>query len=127
MALLLTAKSVMKKFGIAPLFENVSLSINDGDRLGLIGPNGSGKSTLLQILAGRIDPDDGEVALKKGTRLVYVPQDSVFEPGISVREVMRQALKAANVPEADWQGREAETLGRTGFEDFDQEAAALSA
>jgi ABC transport system ATP-binding/permease protein len=126
MALLLSAKSVMKKFGIAPLFENVSLSINDGDRLGLIGPNGSGKSTLLQILAGRIDPDDGEVALKKGTRLVYVPQDSVFDAGISVREVMRRALKAANVPEADWQGREAETLGRTGFEDFDQEAAALS-
>jgi len=126
MALLLNAKGVSKKFGIQPLFENVALSINDGDRLGLIGPNGSGKSTLLQILAGRVDPDTGEVALRKGTRLVYVPQDSVFEPSLSVRDVMRQAMKAARIPEADWQARESETLGRSGFEDFEQEAASLS-
>src|ERR1700755_2409781 len=112
MALLLNAKGVSKKFGGEALVQDVALSITEGDRLGLIGPNGSGKSTLLQILAGRIDPDTGEVALKKGTRLVYVPQDSVFAPEITVRQVLRNALIAAKVPEADWLARESETLGR---------------
>ena len=98
----------------------------EGDRLGLIGPNGSGKSTLLQILAGLIPPDSGEVVLRSGTRLVYIPQDSQFEAGESIRDVMRRALLCARVPESDWQARESETLGRAGFQNFDAEAATLS-
>jgi ATP-binding cassette subfamily F protein uup len=126
MALLLNARGISKSFGPQVLFRNVSLSINEGDRLGLIGPNGSGKSTLLQILAGRVDPDDGEVALRKLTRMVYVAQESRFEEGDTPRLIMRRALAAVGVPESDWQGREGETLGRAGFEDFDSEASALS-
>ena len=126
MALLLNTNKISKSFGAAPLFRDVSLSIHEGDRLGLIGPNGSGKSTLLQILAGRIEPDSGDLVLRSGTRLVYVPQDSQFEPGESIREVMRRALRSAGLPESEWQAREAETLGRSGFRDFDAEAATLS-
>src|ERR1700689_1270042 len=111
---------------MTPLFRNVSLSIQEGDRLGLNGPNGSGKSTLLQILAGHIEPDAGDLVLRGGTRLVYVPQDSQFQPGESIRGVMRRALRSAGVPESDWQARESETMGRTGFKDFDAEAATLS-
>jgi len=47
---------------VLPLFQNVSFTISEGDRVGLIGPNGSGKSTLLKILAGEVDPDSGDVA-----------------------------------------------------------------
>ncbi len=126
MALLLNTNRITKSFGSAALFRNVSLSIQEGDRLGLIGPNGSGKSTLLQILAGRMEADSGDLVLRGGTRLVYVPQDSEFEAGESVREVMRRALRSAGVVEAEWQAREAETLGRAGFRDFDAEAATLS-
>jgi ATP-binding cassette subfamily F protein uup len=125
-ALLLNTRSLSKSYGAAALFRNISLSINEGDRLGLIGPNGSGKTTFLEILAQRREPDDGEVVMRKGTRLAYLAQESQFAPGESVRAVIQRALERAGVPESERQGREAETLGRTGFEDFDAEAAALS-
>jgi ATP-binding cassette subfamily F protein uup len=125
-ALLLNTNKLSKSFGVTPLFRDLSLSIQEGDRLGLIGPNGSGKSTLLQILAGRIEPDSGDLALRSGTRLVYVPQDSQFETGESIRSVMRRALRSAGVPESEWQAREAETLGRAGFRNFEAEASTLS-
>ena len=126
MALLLNTQALAKSYGAAFLFRNVSLSVREGDRIGLIGPNGSGKSTLLEILAQRQDPDTGEVALRKGTRLAYLPQDSQFPPGETIRAVIRRSLKNAGIPESEWQAREGETLGRAGFEDFDAEAATLS-
>lgn len=126
MALLLNTSKVSKSFGSAPLFRNVSLTVNDGERLGLIGPNGSGKSTLLQMLAQRIQPDSGDLVQRSNLRLAFVPQDSDFDAGLSVRDVTRRALAAARVPEAEWQARESETLGRCGFKDFDAQAATLS-
>ncbi len=126
MALLLNTQAISKSYGATALFRNISLSINEGDRLGLIGPNGSGKSTLLEILAQRREPDSGEVVMRKGTRLAYLSQESQFAPGETVRAVIQRALERAGVPELERQGWEAETLGRTGFENFDVEAAALS-
>ena len=126
MALLLNIRSVAKSYGVTPLFTGISAGIQNGDRLGLIGPNGSGKSTLIEIMAGRIEPDSGEVILRKGTRLAHVAQDSQFPAGLTVRAVIREALQDAGVPAADWPAREAETLGRAGFTDFDAEAARVS-
>jgi len=123
---ILNAQSLAKSFGPTTLFRGISFTVNEGDRIGLIGPNGSGKSTLLRILAGEIDPDSGEVTSRKRARLSYVTQDSQFEPGDSVREVMLKALKASGVPEGDWEGRLRDTLGRAGFEDFALEAVTFS-
>jgi ATP-binding cassette subfamily F protein uup len=123
---ILNVQGVSKRFGALPLFENLRLTLSDGDRIGLIGPNGSGKSTLLQILAGRIPPDSGEVAVRKLARVGYVAQESQFVPADSIRAVIDRALAAAHVPVTEREGRAAETLGRVGFDDFEQETAALS-
>jgi len=125
-ALLLNAQGLSKSYGAVPLFRNISLNVSERDRLGLIGPNGSGKSTLLEILAGGREPDEGEVALRKNTRLAYVAQVSDFVAGETVRAVIRRALERARVPESERPAREAETLGRAGFTDFEAEAAKLS-
>ena len=65
---IINAQGLAKAFGATPLFDNISFTVSEGDRIGLIGPNGSGKSTLLGILSGAIDPDSGEVAVRKRTR-----------------------------------------------------------
>ena len=123
---ILNAQSVTKQFGAVPLFRDISLTVEDGARIGLIGPNGAGKSTLLAVLAGQIDPDSGELAVRKRARAAYVPQDSRFAPGISIRQVLERALAAAHVNESEREGRLRELTGRAGFVDLDAEAAALS-
>jgi ATP-binding cassette subfamily F protein uup len=123
---IINAQGLTKSFGANPLFRDISFTISEGDRIGLIGPNGSGKSTLLGILAGQIAPDSGEVALRKRTRMSYVVQDSHFSTGSTVRSVIQSALQRVSVPTGEREGRLAETLGRTGFEDFDLEASSLS-
>ncbi len=123
---IINAQGISKSFGANPLFQDVSFTVSEGDRIGLIGPNGSGKSTLLRILAGDVSPDSGEIAVRKRIRLSYVEQDSTFKSGDTVRSVARSAMERAAVPESDRGTRFAETLGRAGFEDLDAEAASLS-
>jgi len=123
---LINAQQISKAFGADPLFTDVSFTVGEGARIGLIGPNGSGKSTLLKILAGTIPPDSGEVATRKRLRLSYLAQESEFEAGQTPRSVMREALRRGEIPEADWEARTAETLGRAGFEAFGVDAASLS-
>jgi len=123
---ILNAQSVTKQFGATPLFKNISLTVEDGDRIGLIGPNGAGKSTLLALLAGQVEPDSGELAVRKRARAAYVPQDSRFEAGLTIRQVLEQALANAHVNEAEREGRLRELTGRAGFADLNAEAASLS-
>jgi len=123
---LINVRSISKAFGSDPLFQNVSFTVSEGDRVGLIGPNGSGKSTLLRILAGTEHTDDGEIAVRKRIRLSYVEQESEFRPGDTVRSLVEAALKASAVTESERGTRFAETLGRAGFVDLEAEATALS-
>ena len=123
---IINAQEISKSFGATTLFRDVSFTVSEGDRIGLIGPNGSGKSTLLKILAASIAPDSGDVAIRKRTRMSYLAQESEFEPGLTARLVMERALKEAAIPDSEWESRIAETLGRAGFEDFSIEATSLS-
>jgi ATP-binding cassette subfamily F protein uup len=114
MALILSCQAIAKTYGARPLFENLSLSISDGDRIGLIGPNGSGKSTLLGILAGQIPPDSGTVSVRKLASVAYVAQQDDLPAGVTVREAMDPT------PRTDV------TLGKAGFTDQDAPVDSLS-
>src|SRR5713226_7596732 len=119
---IISAQGLSKRYGAAPLFQNISFTVSEGDRIGVIGPNGAGKSTLLEMLIGRVKADSGDVAIRKGTRLSYVAQISEFAPGVTIRAVIESALERSAVPQAERVGRLAETLGRAGFLDLEQQA-----
>jgi ATP-binding cassette subfamily F protein uup len=123
---LISAQGLSKRYGVAPLFQDISFTVSEGDRIGVIGPNGSGKSTLLEMIIGRVKPDSGDVAVRKGTRLNYVAQISDFAARVSIRSVIMGALERAAVPESERAARFAQTLGRAGFADLEAEAATLS-
>ncbi len=73
---MLTVAGLSKAFGGRQLFDDVSLTLLSGERVGLVGPNGAGKSTLLKIILGQESPDAGEVTFIRGTRFGYLPQES---------------------------------------------------
>jgi ATP-binding cassette subfamily F protein 3 len=73
---MLTISQVTKSFGADVLFEEISLQVNRGDRLGLIGANGSGKSTLFSLILGRDEPDQGTIQLQKNARMGFLPQEN---------------------------------------------------
>ena len=123
---IINGQNISKAFGAKALFEGVSFTVSETDRIGLIGPNGSGKSTLLRILLGLEEPDSGDLAVRKRLRLSYVEQESRFVAGASVRSVLERALELSGPPHAERSAHFAEAVGRAGFEDLDVDAAALS-
>src|SRR5579859_2315913 len=127
MAVLLSCESLTKSFTSRPLFEHLSFAIDAGDHIGLIGPNGSGKTTLLKIIAGIEQPDSGTRAVRKGIRVGYVPQDAVFTPGMSIEEVMVEAMHAVTtLDDYEKSSRIGRALGKAGFTDRAVATDALS-
>jgi ATP-binding cassette, subfamily F, member 3 len=109
-------------FGDRMIFDNVSLRLGQGDRLGLIGPNGSGKTTLLKVLAGEQEIDDGSVTRANGVRVGWLPQDIAIEGGRSLIDMIlssvpgrkeldeRLARVEVEIEEATKQGKPEEEL-----------------
>jgi ATPase subunit of ABC transporter with duplicated ATPase domains len=86
-----------------PLFQNLTLSIGPGDRVGLIAGNGGGKTTLLRCIAGLTRPDMGSVTLSHGSLIVYVEQDVPDALlGLTMREAVRRALRPAEREHEAW-------------------------
>ena len=88
MAILLDAQQLTASFGARPLFEGVSFTVDDEERIGLIGPNGAGKSTLLRILAETMSPDAGTIARRRGLRVALLEQMPRFADGATVRDAI---------------------------------------
>lgn len=84
--MIITLQAVKKDFGIKEIIRSGNLSIDYGDKVGLIGINGSGKSTLLKMIAGLEPMDGGNRQVRAGTKLVYLPQQPQIDPDRSVLE-----------------------------------------
>jgi ATP-binding cassette subfamily F protein uup len=126
MTVLLSVQDLTKSFGPRPLFADLSLDLSAGERVGLIGPNGSGKSTLLRLLAGLDEPDAGSRSLRRTVRLGYLPQQDVFAPGQTARDVVFEAQAGEPLEDHERRTRLAVTLTQAGFRDLDRPAEVLS-
>ena len=124
---LLNLESVSKAFDIRALLDNVSLGVNEGERIGVVGRNGGGKSTLLKIMAGLEPADSGRVAKAGGVEIGVLNQIDTAAPGALVRDVVLGS-RAEHEWARDSQIREVLTGLFGGFSDdlLDREFASLS-
>jgi len=126
MSNLITCKAVSKAFGAQTLFQNISLVVSSGEKIGVIGPNGSGKSTLLKIICGLEDVDEGELVRRKFVRLSYLAQDDLFEEEKSIRDNLMAALAHEDIDDTEKYYRVDTQLSRGDFPDGDAPVRNLS-
>lgn len=122
---LLSTQNLHKSYGTTLLFNNLSLNLHNGERVGLIGPNGAGKSTLLKIIAGLEEPDTGDIAFRSSLRISYLQQIDVFDEELTIEQVIID-----HFPEhlQDWelQKRLNDIQSQMQFENMDQTTGRLS-
>ncbi len=97
MAHLLGAESLSLDFPTKRVFDNLTIGINEGDRIGVVGRNGDGKSTLLKLLAKRIEPNQGQVTHRGGIRIGVLDQSDVIDPGLNIGQAV-----VGDTPEHVW-------------------------
>ena len=85
---IVSLENISKNYGFKPLFENVTLGLEDSDKIGIIGANGSGKTTLLRMIAGVEEPDTGRVIRAKGKTLAYLSQNPPYDEDLTVLETI---------------------------------------
>lgn len=85
---ILSLENVSKNFGVKPLFENVTVGLEDNDKIGIIGANGAGKTTFLRVVAGTEEPDIGRVVRANGKTLAFLSQNPQFDDNATVLETI---------------------------------------
>ncbi len=103
---LLTLQNVTKAFGLNVILNDVSLTLKEGQRLGLVGVNGSGKSTLLKIIAGEMQPDGGAVSLVRGTQVGLLTQQADITSDLTVVEELSRVFEPLRKMEQKLRGLE---------------------
>jgi ATP-binding cassette, subfamily F, member 3 len=104
---MLTVSQLSKSFASRAFFNDVSLQVNRGDRIGLVGPNGAGKSTLFALLLGDVSPDKGTIAIEKKATIGFLPQETaaagdetVLELALAISPELVRAQKVIKQHEA---------------------------
>jgi ATP-binding cassette subfamily F protein uup len=126
MATLLTCRQVCKAYGTKELFSDLSIGFADDERVGFLGPNGAGKTTFLKILAGIEKADRGEVNMRRGARVGYLPQDDRFPEGGTVYSVLIDALADHDMEPYERDTEVAIIITKFGFPNEDQPVEELS-
>ncbi len=122
---LLTMEHIGKSFTDRVLLGDISLGINEGERIGVIGINGTGKSTLLKIIAGLEETDSGTLTKTRGLRIAYLPQTPIFDEGKTILANVTAGLTA----EEEYRnitGEAKSMLAKLGIPDSDRMAGSLS-
>ena len=91
--IVLSAQNVAKAFGVNVVLKDVSLTLQQGDRMGLVGVNCCGKSTLMRILAGLESADSGDISMVRGTRIGYLAQQNMVTSGLSVWDELQKVYE----------------------------------
>jgi ATP-binding cassette subfamily F protein uup len=91
---ILSIESVSKTYGLAPLFQDVTLGLDSEDRVGVVGVNGSGKTTLLRLIGRQSQPDSGRIVFANGISVGYLPQNPPFDPDQPVIDAVFSASDA---------------------------------
>jgi ABC transport system ATP-binding/permease protein len=117
---LITLRNAELAYGLHPLLDRANLSVDSGERVGLIGRNGTGKSSLLQAIAGTLALDDGELARQDGLRIVSVEQEPELPPAATLREslIARGRIEQLHDERERWraEARLTEFLHRLGID-----------
>ncbi len=121
---LVNADKINKSYTEKPLLKDISLSIHENEKIGLIGVNGTGKSTLLRIIAGIEEPDAGKVVYTNNIKRAYLPQHPDFDPELTVSEQAEIYLKEIDPSTEDFTLRSMMT--KLGIKDFDLRMGQLS-
>ena len=109
------------------LMNNVFLTISEGDRIGVVGRNGAGKSTFLRLLSGKEEPDHGEISVKRGMSVAYLPQTPVLREDDTITQAALDYLPARQGEDPSSAAYEAQTiLTQLGFADLNQPVRELS-
>lgn len=122
---IMNIENVTKRFGERTLLNNISLGVNDGDKIGVIGLNGTGKSTLLKIIAGIEEPDAGKVVKGNGISVAYLPQTPLFEEGDNIIDYVCCG-KSYDDGSRNVQSEAKTILNKLGITDYEQEIKYLS-
>ncbi len=122
---ILTAENITKAYTERVLLENVSFSLSDGEKVGVVGVNGMGKSTLLKIIAGAEEPDDGQVIKGGNIKIGYLPQNPVFEENDTVlTAVVRNISESSDYMSAVSEAKA--MLQKLDIKEYDQKITELS-
>lgn len=126
MSVLVACNGLCKHFATRILFHDLSISFNDGERVGLLGPNGGGKTTFLKLVSGMLEPDGGEVSRRRGLRIGFLPQADHFPDGATVATVLEQALQDEPIESYERDTQVTITLSKFGFDRADCPVETLS-